>query len=139
MADRSDSEASGHANASALSLPADSDTRFYSDYILFPTKYGQFQLTPLMAPTSGRPGAQGLCDVLGAERVKKLTLSRRQAPVRMQFSLGSPEQRVYLFAAVRKGKDEIVTFRVQHVVTFSCHFHLSMLLQTPVTRRLSPF
>ncbi len=79
--------------------PPDSDTRIYTDFILFFVDKGKFRDFPLMS--SGR--RQGILDLLG-QRVVKLTQDRRVRPVEITLTLGEKPQRVYLICSVRKGE-----------------------------------
>ncbi len=76
------------------------DTRVYSDFILYFCKSGRFQHHPLLDSNRKR----GVLNLLGAERVTKMTTERRLKPVVMTLIAGTPEQRVYLVAIVRESK-----------------------------------
>ena len=76
------------------------DTRVYSDFILYFVKSGRFQHHPLL----GSKRKKGVLDLLGAERVTKMTNERRLKPVVLTLIAGTPEQRVYLVAIVRESK-----------------------------------
>ncbi len=80
--------------------PNISDTREYSDFILYFSRTGRFQVNSLM--DEGRK--MGVLKLLKPERVVHLTLDRRATPVNLSLTPGGPKQRVYLVAIVRRSK-----------------------------------
>ncbi len=80
--------------------PDVTDTRVYSDFILYFVKSGRFQYHPLV----DEKRRHGVLSLMGAERVTKLTLERRLSPVNIRLTPGEARQKVYLFAIVRQGK-----------------------------------
>ncbi len=80
--------------------PDVSDSRVYSDFILYFVKSGRFQYHPLVDEKRRR----GVLSLMGTERVTKLTLERRLSPLNMRLTPGEPRQKVYLFAIVRQGE-----------------------------------
>ncbi len=80
--------------------PMISDTREYSDFIMFLTRNGRFQANSLM----DQERKMGVLNLLKSERVIKLTTDRRATPVNMALTPGGPKQRIYLVAIVRRSK-----------------------------------
>ncbi len=81
-------------------VPSISDTRTYSDVILYFTKNGRFQVNSLY----DQKRRKGVLTLLKAERVTKLSLDRRLSPVKLTLTAGQQPQNVYVFAIVRKGE-----------------------------------
>ncbi len=95
--------ASNKDNSSEDSIdiePYISDTRTYSDFILYFVNTGRFQHNSLM----DRDRRKGVLKLLQSERVIKLTRDRRLSPVNVAMSPGARKQRVYLIGIVRSGK-----------------------------------
>ncbi len=80
--------------------PDATDTREYSDYILYYVRNGRFQCHSLL--DVGRQ--QGLISFLREERVTQLTLERRLSPLLITLTPGVPPQRVYMVGIVRSSK-----------------------------------
>ncbi len=80
--------------------PTITDTREYSDFILFCSRTGRFQSNSLL----DQERKMGVINLLKSERVIKLTTDRRATPVNIAFTPGGPRQRVYLVAIVRRSK-----------------------------------
>ncbi len=87
--------------------PFISDTRQYSEFVLFFVNNGRFQHNSL----TDSDRRKGVLNLLQAERVVKLTKERRLSPVNLSLTPGGPKQRVYLIAICRSGKfDAELTF-----------------------------
>ncbi len=80
--------------------PVISDTREYSDFILYFSRTGRFQANSLL----DQERKMGVLNLLQSERVVKLTRDRRATPVNLSMTRGGPRQRVYLVAIVRRSK-----------------------------------
>ncbi len=79
--------------------PYISDTRQYSEFIMYFVGNGRFQHNSLLDADRRK----GVLNLLQAERVIKLTRERRLSPVNIAMTPGGPRQRVYLIAITRAG------------------------------------
>ncbi len=81
-------------------IPDLTTVREYSDFVIYYVRNGRFQYHPLLDERR----RQGILTLLTAQRITKLTTERRLKPVKMSFTAGEVEQRVYLFSIVRDSK-----------------------------------
>ncbi len=86
--------------------PYISDTRQYSDFVMYLAKSGRFQHNNLL----DKDRRKGVLQIFQSERIIKLTRERRLAPVNVAFTPGGRKERVYLIATVRSGKRVNVKF-----------------------------
>ena len=98
--------------------PTISDTREYSDFILFLTRNGRFQANSLL----DQERKMGVLNLLKPERVIKLTTDRRATPVNMALTPGGPRQRIYLVAIVRRSKYNVIVNGLNPVSNFDLSF-----------------
>ncbi len=80
--------------------PYISNTRTYSDFILYFVNTGRFQHNSLL----DHERRKGVLTLLQSERVIKLTRERRLSPVNVAMTPGGRKQRLYMVAIVRSGK-----------------------------------
>ncbi len=88
--------------------PNVTDTRTYSDMILYFDRTGRFQSNAIL--DSDR--RMGVLNLLKDNRVTKLSLDRRLSPVNVTLTPGQPPNKVYLFAIVRRGKKAFLSFLI---------------------------
>ncbi len=120
-------------------VPSVTDTRTYSDLIMYFSKNGRFQVNSLY----DQDRRKGVLSLMKAERIHKLTLDRRLSPVKLTLTAGQPSQDVYLFALVRKGKIFENDFTWRHLIC-SCHIffvHVAVSHDelTDLVRRLNAY
>ena len=101
MAEKHDPTTPGEPALDLPPIPDDSDTRFYSDFIVYFCKNGAFQINAIADSANGRPG---LLSIMKTERIVRLGLKRRKTPIWCVMNPGAEEEKIYLFATVRAGK-----------------------------------
>ncbi len=101
--------------------PNVTDTRTYSDFILYFERTGRFQSNSIL-DTDRR---MGVITLLKANRITKLSLDRRLSPVQVTLTPGQPPNKVFLFAIVRRGNtcwrlSRVALLLYNFVSPFSC-------------------